>query len=32
MAGDGMFKASERSFMRYRLKPPSDKTVRAFKE
>jgi protease secretion system membrane fusion protein len=32
MAGDGMFKASERSFMRYRLKPPSDKTVRAFKK
>jgi len=27
-----MFKASERSFMRYQLKPPSDKTVRAFKE
>ena len=32
MAVSVMFKAGERSFMRYRLKPLSDKTARALKE
>jgi len=32
MAGDGIFKAGERSPVRDLRKPPSDKTARAFKE